>query len=540
MKRHQIISASVLLLISACQSAPVENTTEESNLGVLNHQFDISELAQENFDKGLLLIHSFEYDDANEAFEGAIDQDSTEVMAYWGAAMSHYKALWGLQNIEAGRAVLSRLAPTKEERLAIANGKIEEDFLEAVEILYGDGELFERNKAYADHMGQLYSKYQGNQEVAAFYALGLMWSVEGGRDPAIFDKSASVASGILEENPQHPGALHYLIHANDDPDYAKLSKIAADQYSKVAPDAAHALHMPSHIYLALGMWNDVVASNEQSYAASISRMERKGLDDKARGYHSYAWLHYGYLQQGRYDKAEALLKDMHTYTERSPSRGAKSYLVTMQNAQKVESGEWPEGIEPMYIDYGDLGLSSKSSQHFFKALIAFENDNVAAIKEEIATVETLVIGAELVVSDNGIAICSAGPTRYAPNQSDIYKANVLINQMKAMIAMLESDDNKTEEYLIAATDFEDKSEYSYGPPDIPLPSYEQYGEWLLTKNRPEDAIVQFDRSLENAQNRAKALHGKIKALTMLARMEEADAIKEVLNGFWREHLVASN
>jgi len=116
MKRYQTIPALVLLLICACQSTPVESTIEEIHLGVLNHQFPISEASQDAFDKGLLLIHSFEYDDAKESFEEAMSNDSTEVMAYWGAAMSHYKALWGLQNIEAGREVLSRLAPTKEER----------------------------------------------------------------------------------------------------------------------------------------------------------------------------------------------------------------------------------------------------------------------------------------------------------------------------------------------------------------------------------------------------------------------------------------
>lgn len=540
MKINFLSTLFIPLAILSCQPLSQVETANETHLGVLNHQFTISEPSQEAFEKGLLLLHSFEYEDSREAFQEAIAADTTELMAYWGEALTHYRALWGLQDVDAGRAVLAKVSASKADRLIKADNELERGFWEAIEILYGEGELYERNKAYSDHMALLYEKYPKNQEVAAFYALGLMWSVDGGRDATVFDRSAAVASGILAENPNHPGAMHYLIHANDDPDYAQLSKIAADQYAKVAPDATHALHMPSHIYLALGMWNEVVSSNEQSYQASINRMKRKGLDDKARGYHSYAWLHYGYLQQGRFDKAEMLLKDMLTYAERASTRGAKRYLITMQNAQKIESGQWPNGLNPMYVDYKDLGLNSKVTQHFFKAMKAFDNKEIEEIKAEIDTAEVSVQVAELIVTDDGVALCSAGPTRYAPNKRDIVRANVIINQMKAMLAILEKDDALTEKHLIAATNLEDQSVYSSGPPDIPFPSYEQYGEWLLSKDRPEEALTQFDRSLENAMNRAKALQGKETALTMLGRTAEAEAVAKTLKDFWQPDLVAMN
>lgn len=540
MKINFISTVFILLAMLSCQPSPQAETNNETHLGVLNHQFTISKPSQEAFEKGLLLLHSFEYEDSREAFKEAIVADSTELMAYWGEAMTHYRALWGLQDVDAGRAVLAKIGASQSQRIMKADNELERDFWEAIEILYGEGELYERNKAYANHMAALYEKHPKNLEVAAFYALGLMWSVDGGRDATIFDKSAAIASAILEENPDHPGAMHYLIHANDDPDYAQLSKIAADQYAKVAPDATHALHMPSHIYLALGMWNDVVTSNKQSYQASVNRMERKGLDDKARGYHSYAWLHYGYLQQGRFDKAEMLLTDMLTYTERASTQGAKRYLITMQNAQKIESGQWPANLTPMYVDYDNLGLNSKVTQHFFKVMKAFDNQDNEKIKAEIDTVEVSVQMAELIVTDDGIALCSAGPTRYAPNKSDVVRANVMINQMKAMLAILEKDDILTEKHFIAATTLEDQSVYSSGPPDIPFPSYEQYGEWLLSKDRPEEALKQFNRSLESAMNRAKALQGKMKALTMLERTAEAEAVAKILKGFWQQDLVAMN
>lgn len=520
---------AIIVFLSSCQTdKPVK---EVSSLGILNHQFSISDKASSSFEKGLLLLHSFEYDDAREAFQEAIVQDSTELMAYWGEAMSHYKALWGLQDVEAGRTVMNQIGPDKDKRMALAEDELEKGFWRGVEILYGEGTLPERNKAYAKHMAGFYDRYPKNQEVAAFYALGLMWSVEGGRDAEVFDLSAKVVSGILDENPNHPGALHYLIHANDDPDYAQFSKIAANKYAKVAPDATHALHMPSHIYLALGMWNDVVSSNEASYSASVARMERKGLDDGARGYHSYAWLHYGYLQQGRVDKAEQLLKDMQTYTGNKETRGAKSYLIAMQSAQIVESGKWPETLSPMYVDYNNLGLSSKARQHFLKAQFAFVDGDTKTIQNQIDTVQIKIQAAEFVVSEGAISICSAGPTRYAPRQSDIDRANVMVNQMQAMIAMLSEDDTLAEKHLRKATETETLTEYSYGPPDIIYPSFEQYGEWLLAKNRADDAIVQFDKSLATAKNRAKALKGKQRALNMLGRSQEAEDIQVILNEF---------
>lgn len=532
MKNHFLVLCSLLFLVFACQPTE-QDTPPENQLGGLQYDFEISAAAKTGFDKGLLLLHSFEYEDAQEAFQEAVAMDSTEVMAHWGEAMTHYKALWGLQNEEGGRAVINRLGDNPKERLQQIDNALEKDFWQAIELLYGEGTLNERNQAYAKHMANLYKKYPDNQEVAAFYALGLMWSVEEGRDPDVFDLSARVAEGILDENPNHPGALHYMIHANDDPDYAKLSLLAANKYDKVAPGAAHALHMPSHIYLALGMWNDVVASNERSYGASLDRMERKGLDDKARGYHSYAWLHYGYLQQGRFDKAAELLQDMQVFTDNTGGeKGARRYLIDMQNAQRIESGQWDLDFEPVDVKYTGLGLNSQANHHFLNALFAYDKGDKASIQMEIDTLKMRNKLAGYVVSNEKAPICSAGPTRYAPNPNDIKQCEVVIYQMEALLAQLEGDLTKAEAAMKNATQLEDECEYSYGPPQIQYPSYEQYGDWLLSQERYPEAITQFDKSLGIGQNRAKALKGKIAAFEALGKATEAEAIQATLDEFW--------
>lgn len=518
------------LLLAACHSPGKEESS--NNLGELQHEFDIDGPAREAFDRGLLLLHSFEYEDAREAFQEAREAAPDEMMACWGEAMTHYRALWGLQDVEAGRKVMEQAGPTEEERLARANGALEKGFWQGLEILYGEGEFHDRNRAYAEHMALLHDEYPENQEIAAFYALGLMWSNTISRDDELYNLSARVAEGILEENPNHPGALHYMIHAYDDPDYAERAERAADLYAEVAPDATHALHMPSHIYVALGMWNEVVVSNEDSYAASVNRMEKKGLDDAARGYHSYAWLHYGYLQQGRFTDAARLLHDMYTFTESADTDGARYYLIMMQNHYLSETGSLPDD-RVMDVNYTSLDLGSKAGMHFLKARIAVKSKDAARIDAETDTLETYIAAAELVVTDDGVSLCSVGPTRYAPNKDDILRAKVVAEQMKAMKASVENNREREEYHLSRAVALQDELGPPIGPPAIYTPAYEHYGYWLLDHDRPEEALKLFDRGLRKMPNRRMALEGKQQALRALGQDREAEEIEKLLLTFVR-------
>ena len=280
MRMIWIACLALLFTLTSCGTAETEaeavsRERSGSTLGDVQIQVSGNEAAMPHFREGLLLLHSFEYNDAAEAFRQAQEQDPSFAMAYWGEAMTHHKPLWQIQNYEEGRKIMQRLGASPEERRAKAGTELERDLVGGLDVIYGEGTKAERDKAYAEYMAELYDKYPGHHEVAAFYALSLMGSVPTGRDADIYGRSAAIAQGIIEENPQHPGALHYLIHAYDDPDHAVRALTAANRYSKVAPDAAHALHMPSHIYVAMGMWYDVVLSNIDSYSASVNRMRDK-------------------------------------------------------------------------------------------------------------------------------------------------------------------------------------------------------------------------------------------------------------------------
>lgn len=520
----QLFCMLTLVLATACTTKK-ENTSSSTHLGSIEHGFRISDAAKRDFEEGLLLLHSFEYEDANEAFRKAQTADDQEIMVYWGLAMTHYKALWGLQDVEAGRAVIAEWDSVRNENVEVSD--LELGFWKGVELLYGDGELKERNQQYSAHMKQLYEENPNNLEVAAFYSLGLMWADYS--DEENLRLSSQIAAGIMEENPTHPGALHYMIHANDNPEFAKVAINAADRYAAIAPDATHALHMPSHIYVALGMWNEVVRSNTASYAASINRMERKGLDGTNRGYHSMAWLHYGLLQQGKYDEAVALLKEMIGYYQEG--EGSDSYLINMQNQQRIESGYWPKDVTIQHVDDSGLGLESKSAIHFVRSLIAFDNQDVQTIQNEKDTLTNHLEAAKLLIGDDGVAMCSAGTTRYAPSESSIKKTQVVIKQMNALIAMLENDSQQVESELKLATELELDSRYDPGPPFIAYPSFEMYGDWLLDQERFEDALEQFDISLERRTNRMKAMKGKLAALKALERNEEAEELQQLINQF---------
>ncbi len=306
---------------------------------------------------------------------------------------------------------------------------------------------------------------------------------------------------------------------------------AANKYAQIAPDATHALHMPSHIYLDRGMWNEMVASNEKSYQASVNRMERKGLDDNARGFHSFHWLHYGYLQQGRYEKAKELMADMLVYTPRAETSGARSYLIKMQNMHLIETGEWGLDQPPMTVKTADIGIVAQAQARFFESLRAFQRKDALAIKAQIDSMIPEINSAELLVTTEGTPMCSAGQTRYAPNKVSIANARTMLNQIRAMEALTRGDEPSSEGYFKLAVELENNSEYPVGPPAVPYPSFEQYGLWLLQKERFAEALDQFNNSLRRAPLRSKALQGKIEALTALKRPEEVKAVQIEMDKF---------
>jgi len=508
----------LFLLALSLWACDADSPASASQLGDAHLATSGAEAALPHFERGLLLLHSFEYEDAREAFVQAREADSSFAMAYWGEAMTHNQPIWHRQQYEEGRAALQKLGGSPEARLAKAETPLEKDLLRAAEILFGEGEKVERDQAYAAYLGELHEKYPDNQEVAAFYALSLLGAVPAGRDEEAYEKGAVIAQGILEENPRHPGALHYLIHSYDDPGHARLALDAADSYAKVAPDAAHALHMPSHIYVAMGMWEEVIASNIASYEASVKRMQEKDLDNDARSYHALHWLLYGYTQTGHTDKVIELLEKMVQYTEELPSRSARAYLIRMKGNFLVETQRWGHELAGTEVDLEGLNISHQAIGHFLEGMQAYRAADETHLSGIIDTLASKRQQAAMSMTNEGLPLCSAGSSFGKPNQIEVGQAEVMELELKALFARLQGEEAKAEAFLQQAVDKQDGLNYSYGPPEIVYPAYEFYADYLMEQERYKEALAQYERALERGPGRRRALMGKERAEEKLAAL----------------------
>src|SRR5687768_1283109 len=335
--------AILVALLAVCLASPAKS----QDLGTIDFPTSGSPAAQPHFIKGVLLMHSFEYDDAREAFVEAQKADPNFAMAYWGEAMTFNHPVWQRTSPDLAKAALSKLGPTADARRAKTATEKEKDWLGAVERLYSASDKLARDLAYADAMKRMLEKYPADDEVRSFYALALLGTSHGGRDFAIYMRAAALVEQVYAKNPQHPGAAHYLIHAYDDPIHAPLGLRYADAYSKIAPAASHALHMPSHIYVAMGMWDESAAINERSVKAADTRREAKQLDVDARGFHALLWLVYSYTQQGRYEDARGIMTQLEAAAKEGGSERTRSHLALARAAWLIETRKWGEAKAPV-------------------------------------------------------------------------------------------------------------------------------------------------------------------------------------------------
>ncbi|TYA56032.1 tetratricopeptide repeat protein [Formosa maritima] len=496
----------VFISIFSCKKKDVKT----DQLGVVEFQVTGNEEAQIHFEKGLLLLHSFEYEDAREEFLKAQKSDSKMAMAYWGEAMTYNHTLWGEQEYDEGYSAIEKI--NNLDNIT----DVEKELVAAIKILYTPKtSKIERDEAYKEYMKSLYEKHPENQELAAFYAISLLGSVPEGRNDSIYGLGAEVAKKVLKDNPEHPGALHYLIHSYDDPYHAQLAIDAANSYSKVAPDASHALHMPSHIYVALGMWDEVINSNIDSYQASLNRMKRKGLDNDARGYHAFHWLEYGYLQNGLIEEANKMVLEMEQFTKETPSNRSKVHLVFLKGTYLVESNNWQSYIADINIDVSNLNLTVQSQYYFIEGYKAFVNGATSKLDSIIEKTAQNIEKETLLVENinDGFTVCSS-LSRNTPTQTNIDESIVMLKQLQALRFWLDNNMVETERLLKESVAEEQKLSYSYGPPVIQKPTNELYAEWLMSQNRYSDAIDQYNLTLKRATNRRLATEGKQKAIQL--------------------------
>lgn len=484
--------------------------------------------ARKDFERALLLLHNFEYPDAAEIFREAQRKDPLFAMAYWGEAMTYNHPVWLSQDVSSAREVLKNY-----EKAANANTKalpsLDKDLLKSLDILYGDGNKRTRDKDYADFMATLYEKYKGNHDIAAFYALSLLGSA-GGWDQELCNQAAEVAGAILKENPKHPGALHYFIHSEDHPEFAKRAWDQANDYAKVASYSGHALHMPSHIYLALGLWDDVVRSNEISWRAGVDRKEAKKLTNDALNYHGHWWLEYGYLQQGRYKKAREILNNQLAFTRALPSPAARTHFVIMRGHYLIETNDWQSKLAKEEIKIEGLRIEIRALDRFVKGLIAFRNNDQITLKKVIAEIQGDIKGAEqMKVMNEGIAQCKGGAYSNAiPSKAGINQATILTEELNGLLAFMNKDLSVASAHFTRATELEEENGHFFGPPEILKLANEFCGEFLLAIDRPADAIANFEKALQKAPGRNQSLVGLAEASRLTGDQDKQISASQTL------------
>ena len=498
----------------------------QENLGKITFPVTAKEEAKPHFLEGVLLLHSFEYPDAREAFENAIRIDPDFVMAYWGAAMTHTHPIWMEQDAEAARAILKRLELTTEDRKKRAATARERDWLATVEVLYGEGSKEERDFKYEQAMEALAVKYPDDLEAAVFHALSVLGTAHQGRDFRIYMRAGGILEHAYEKDPDHPGVLHYMIHCYDDPVHATLGLRPARKYARIAPAAAHAQHMPSHIFLALGMWNDVVSSNEVSWKVADERVQRKKLNLNERGYHYLYWLEYGYLQQGRYIEARKTLAIMEEDARKDPTRRILSSLVRMRAAYVIETGEWNGNAVPIDADLSKVGPSTAAVHLFTNGYAAVQRKDLAVARKNLAELQ------KAVDSSGG----PADPPHHgmAPSQS-LEQKTIAIMTTELKAAILFADEKKEEalELMKKVSEAETGLTFEFGPPEIVKPSHELLGEMILEMKKPQEAQSYFELALERAPRRVLALQGLARAASEAGNKQVAEKALGELKEIWK-------
>ena len=470
--------------------------------------------AQSAFVEGMLLLHLFEYQYAQLAFQNAQALDPDFALAYWGEAMTATHPVWNQQNMAAGRAALAKLGATAQARAAKAPTAREKAWLDTAEILYGEGSKRDRDARFATAMEKISRDYPDDDEAKLFHSLGLLGLAQGDRDLPNFLAAAEIAKSVYRHNPEHPGAAHYWIHGMDDPEHASGALEAARSLSRIAPRAGHAQHMTAHIFMALGMWDDVVASN----VTAISTVDKQRQARGQRGYtcgHYGEWLEYGYFQLGHEDKALKLLADCERDGPeavawfRSHPSGAlgptdtpdilqdriASSLVLMRGIAIVESESYRKQAAATPRELTRKGREG-GWELFARGFAQATTGDAAGAGKALGLLRALIATAP--AADE-----AASTAKYL---------QVMKGMLEGAVKQAGGDIDSALASVAAAAKTYDAVPFDFGPPATFKPPHELAGEMMLAAGRPAEALDEFDLALKLAPGRARSMQGRSAAL----------------------------
>jgi hypothetical protein len=502
-----IVSVFFLTISTTFSLAAAQDKAEK--LGKVHFPVTCSPAAQQQFDRAVSMLHSFWYPQGLKAFEEVTKTDPNCAMAYWGMAMSRRaNPLVGAPDRAALQDGMDMIAKAKAAR---AKTQRERDYIAAIETYYEDWEKRDyhaRVLAYENAMQQMYTHYPEDSEAAIFYALALNEAVTvlpADKNYTRQLKATAILEKVLVEQPEHPGALHYLIHSCDFPPLAARGLDAANRYGRVAPSAPHALHMPSHIYSMLGMWDDSIKANQAALNVSAGYV------------HAMDFMMYAYLQEGQDNQAKALLErsaalqKTQTLASANPTGavlGGYTAYSAIPARYAIERGAWAEAaaLEP----YRSTPVADAIT-YFARGMGAARGGDVGNARKEIARLQG--IKQALVESKQD----------YWAEQTDIQ-----ISAVSAWVAYAEGKKAEGLKLMRSAADREDGSEKSVAMENRLWPMREILGDLLLAMHQPAQALKEYETSLQTARNRYRGLYGAAKAAQQSGDREKATGYYEKL------------
>jgi len=532
------LCAAFLLLSAPAGPAPQHESHAKSGpplrIGKVSFPNSGAPAAQEPFLRGIALLHSYEYVDARAAFQEAERADPAFALAYWVEAFTHSQFDWGIEDLPQAQAALARLAPTRDLRLAKAGNARERAFGAAVEsFLDGSGSLLERGRGFGAAMAAWSNEAPADVEATAFAARGalyiLRYAPPADRIQAT-EHAIALAERVIAANPKHPGGVHYLIHATDSPRFAARGLAAARIYDTLAPDADHALHMPSHIYLQLGMWPDVSAANERAWAASRAWVARGKHGLTELSWHSLQWLEYGYLQEGRYREARALAE-----TARQILAGASAEML----AGKPDARYAADMAAFLYgAETGDWTLFSRTRAD--ASALAVRAVGAPSPRERVQAASAVyhIVFAALARRDVAAAAESLDALRAAARPLPAgdprrVPADVAIGPLDALIAGARGNQADAVEQLTRLSEAARENGLLPVGPSNTQPLTELLAAALFDAKRFADAAAAYERALVERPNRSAALRGLARAKTAAGDTAGASAAYAKLAANWK-------
>jgi tetratricopeptide (TPR) repeat protein len=514
-------------VIALCLVTPASAQLE--NVGNLSFPTSAKPEAQRHFLRGVAILHSFGWKQAIAEFQLAQKAQPDFALAYWGESLAYNHPLNSQMDAKEPRAVLARLGPDRAARVAKAPTDREKGFVNAVEELWGEGDSRQRRIAYMNAMERLYKQFPNDDEIKTFYALSILSasSAVDDRTGRMNVKAGSLAMDVFKKNPSHPGAVHYIIHAFDDPVHAPLALEAAHTYAKIVPAVSHAVHMPTHIFIQHGMWNEV--ANQNIRAFNVAKELWQPGDVPGDMSHSGDWGQYGFLQLGDYAGARERIQAFEWMADTTKNARAIGALALVRARYIIETEEWK--VQPVAD-----GASNET-------ILA---NGFSAVKTgDMATAEKMeaLLAAKAKAAPGGAAAeanphaghgAAPAPVAAAGGNPDAGKGvRIMHMELQALIAQSKGQNDQAIKLLTDATQLEESLRPPNGAADPIKPSHELLGEVLLQAGKAKEAADAFETSLLRMPNRARSLMGAIKAHTAAGNKMRAAERQATLNSFWK-------